>query len=136
MASSYIDTTDAGLLTHARTLIAGVNNKPDAVGLTPAQMTAYGELTDLYNAKLAASTDRRTRGPYSISEKNTCKASLLAMTRQISMQAQNFPGTTDSQRLLLGLTVRSRTHGSVPLRIVGGRCFTVLGRSRAGGRLK
>ena len=112
--ASYIDTTDAGLLTHARTLIAGVNGNPDAVGLTTAQMTAYGDATDLYDAKLTGSTDRRTRGPFSISEKNACKLLLLAMTRQISMQAQNFPGTTDSQRVLLGLTVRDRTPAPVP----------------------
>ena len=114
MASSYIDTTDSGLLTHARTLIAGVNDQPDAVGLTTAQMTAYGDLTDLYETNLAASTDRRTRGPFSISEKDAAKKSLLAMTRQISMQAQNFSGTTDPMRVLLGLTVRSRGGRSVP----------------------
>ena len=106
MARDYIDMSDNGALDFARNFIAGVNNQPDPIGLTTTQMTSYIALTDQYEAKLAASSATRTRGPFAIAEKEALRISLVSMSRQLAMQAQNYPLTTDPQRVVLGLTVR------------------------------
>ena len=114
MPGDYLDTTDQGTLDFATNFISGIDGNPDRVGLTTTLMADYQAATDLYAAKLAAATEMLTRGPFSISEKDDAKAILLAKTRVVAMQAQNFSGTTDPMRVALGLTVRSKTRGNVP----------------------
>ena len=112
MPRNYLDTTDNGLLDFARNFLTGVGGTPATVGLTAAQMIAYEEATNFYADKLAASAETKTRGPFTVAEKNAQKELLLAMTRTLAMQAQNYPPLTDAQRVLLGLTVRA---ASVPV---------------------
>ena len=114
MPGDYLDTTDQGTLDFATKFIAGVDDKPDAVGLTTAIMASYQAARDRYAAKLSAATAMLSRGPFSIAEKDDAKAFLLVESRKIAMQAQNFSGMTDPMRVALGLTVRSRGGRSVP----------------------
>jgi hypothetical protein len=78
-----------------------------AVGIQPAQQTAYAALHADFAAKLQTATEPSTRTRSSISLKNDSRTLLKAEARELARIINAFPNTTNAQRLDLGLNARS-----------------------------
>ena len=108
VANEYLKATDDGLLTFAQNMAGVIRPIPASYGLSEGTVENYDILLNLYVEKLSAARTEATRGPVATHAKNVRKDLLLIETRRLAMAIQNRPETTDDQRTLLGLTIRSR----------------------------
>ncbi len=106
MASHFPPGTDAGLLAWTNNFFTGIQVSPTAVGLTAAQVTVYDDVYSEWRSKLMTAQNPATRGTLTIFVKNECKKQIIAISREFAAIVQAFPGTTNEQRVSLGLTVR------------------------------
>ncbi|HEY0008411.1 MAG TPA: hypothetical protein VGB55_06790 [Tepidisphaeraceae bacterium] len=78
---------------------------PVPVGLTAAQATAFHALVVAWDAAYAVTKVKATRCTAACIVKDDRKFDLVKNLRELARIIQAFPGTTDEQRSLLGLTV-------------------------------
>ena len=76
-----------------------------AIGLTPAQCTAFNALVASFVASWEITRYRSTRSGASVIVKDERKKLVVKSLRELAGVAQKHPGTTNEQRSLLGLTV-------------------------------
>jgi hypothetical protein len=104
--TSFIPSTDAGLLAWSlnfQTLIAA---SPAAYGLTGAQATAYQALHSAYATALAA-CDPNVRSKSTVAVKNAARTNLKSSLKLL-VNIINGQGTvSDAQKLAMGLKVRA-----------------------------
>jgi len=114
---SYLPLTDDGLRAWALNFATRLGNTadPSTVGLTVADVDAYGTLMQDYTAKLTAAIDPATRGSATVFAKDDTKKDLIADSRRLAMIVTNHPGVTDQQRHDFGLTVKDETPTPVPV---------------------
>jgi len=103
--SSFLPSTDAGLLAWSLNFKTLITATPTVYGLTAPQATAYGTLHDAYNTALVA-CEPSTRTRPAVATKNTARTNLKANARLLAKLVQAAPLVTDAQRLALGLNVR------------------------------
>lgn len=113
---SYLPVSDSGLLSWSANFVAQVNSIGALnLGLTDAEATTYALYQTTYASAYESATNPSTRGTATIQAKNEAKAALVAESRKMAMAATSHLGTTDAQRLALGLTVRDREPTPVPV---------------------
>ncbi|MEM1445793.1 MAG: hypothetical protein AAGF84_07055 [Planctomycetota bacterium] len=106
MSRGYLPETLQGLREWALSFCNLVVDQPANYGVSPADATALGDKFDAYNNALNVSTTPATRTRPTIQTTQTCKAELIAAIRPIVNTIQSFPGTTNTMRRDLGITVR------------------------------
>ncbi len=103
--TDYLPIREAELVTWIRTFNNGIQSSPTTYGLTVPQATAYGVLADAFIAAYRVANAEPTRTRPSIITKDHAKRQAIAATRQLAWIVQKHPGTTDTMRSTLGLTV-------------------------------
>jgi len=112
--TSFLPTTEAGLLNFSQNFDEQINETPEAFGLTLALAAAYSTLYTNYATTYANANHPTTRTPASIAAKNDAKEALIENTRQLALIVQGTPGVTNEQRVALGLTVRDTSPTRIP----------------------
>jgi hypothetical protein len=82
-----------------------ITTSPTLVGLTAAQVTAFHALVVDWDAAYAVTGNRATRSQSAVIVKDEKKQLLVRNLRELARIVQAYPGTTNEQRNLLGLTV-------------------------------
>lgn len=111
--NDYIPADDAGLLSFAETLQAFLNDTPADVGLLPADATELGTARGPYELALAASNAAKASNLSTTQTKNLRRAELIPVIRSLVNRIQAFPGTSNTERAALGITIRDTTPTAV-----------------------
>jgi hypothetical protein len=98
---------DAELLAWSVDFSAGITAMGAAVGLLPAQCTAFAALQASFASSLATATNPATRTRGAISLKNDKRGEMKFMARELARIVNAFPGTTNQMRIDLGLNPRT-----------------------------
>lgn len=88
---------------------------PTTYGLTAEQATAYTTAQGAFLQAYQLANNPATRSPSNIETKDDAKAALIAETRKLVNIVQAYPGTTDTMRVDLGITVRDYDPTPVPV---------------------
>lgn len=115
MANTYLPSKDAELLAWSATFNTYIAINQAAVGLTIEQTVAYDAAQTDYASAYELVQDRVTRSPANIEDKNVKKRALIELTREFVNIVQANPGTTDTMRSAMGITVRDSTPTPVPV---------------------
>jgi hypothetical protein len=113
-STNFLPDRDAELVTWSTNFLAGIQTMATSVGLTAGQATTYGTLHDNFVTSYNASASDATNSRSAIVTKNETKALLVANARLLAGIIQKFPGTTNTQRSELGLTVKDTAPSPVP----------------------
>lgn len=115
--TDYLPSREADLLQWSVNFNARINASPMNYGLSVAQAAAYTTLHDAFAAAYTAANEPITRTAATIATKNSAKEALIRGAggiRELAGIVQAFPGTTDTERIELGLTVRDTEPTPVP----------------------
>lgn len=115
MPRTYLPTRESELVTWSGTFDAAVSASPTTYGLTAEQATAYTTAQAAFLQAYQLANNANTRTPSIIETKDDAKAALIALTRELVNIVQAFPGTTDTMRVDLGITVRDVDPSPVPV---------------------
>jgi hypothetical protein len=110
----YIPSTDEGKRVWARNLATLVAATPAAFSVPVPVATAYTATVDEYDAALTAALEPSTRGPSTITTKNTKRAALVAASRSIVATIQGTPGLTATQKQDLAISQRDFEPSPIP----------------------
>ena len=116
-SESYLPKREADLVTWSNNFESLVRVNFAQYGVTTAQATAYTALNTAWRNAYQAANDNSTRTPSSITTKNTAKANLIdgpGGIRELVAIIQGFPGTTNTMRSDLEITVRDFEPTPVP----------------------
>ncbi len=105
MATNYLPSREADLAAWSTNFNAKIVASPETYGLNALLAAGYTPLHTAYLAAYQAAQDNDTRTPSLIVTKRDAKAALTAKARELAMIVQAYPGTTDTMRSDLGLTV-------------------------------
>ena len=106
MAKDFLPRRDALLLAWSANYAAQLAAIGTAVGITVQQSSDYQALHTTFASDLATATDPSTRTRGAIAGKQASKRSLIAEARELARIINAFPGTTNQQRIDLGLNPR------------------------------
>jgi hypothetical protein len=115
--TDYLPTREADLQQWSETFDALITATPAAYGLTAAQAVAYAALHTGFSDAWRIANANATRTPSAIETKNTAKEALIrgpGGIRELAGIIQEFPGTTNTERTDLGLTVRDPDPSPIP----------------------
>ena len=98
--------TDPGLLAWGNNFKAGITPSPTTLGLTAAQVTAYGTVLTSYSTALGA-CDPNIRSKAAVATKNTAKAALKLASEQTVALIMGTPTVTDAEKIALGIPPRA-----------------------------
>jgi hypothetical protein len=101
----FIPSREADLSPYVLNVSTRATATPTAFGLTAGQATTFAGLVTAWNTAFDAVRDPGARTPAAIITKNAAKRALIANLRMLAGIIQKFPGTTDTMRSELGLTV-------------------------------
>ncbi len=107
MARSFYYGTDAQLYSSSRSFSEKISADPGAYGLNPEQSAAYAIVDADYRAAYVAAITPETRTKGKVATKNDARAALMAMAASLAKLIDGTPTVTDSQKIDLGLNVRS-----------------------------
>ena len=113
-STNFLPDREAELVTWSTNFDTRITATPTTFGLTAAQATAYSTLHDAFVAAYNAATNDGTNSRSAIITKNTAKAALIANARMLAGIVQKFPGTTNTMRSDLGLTVKDAEPSPIP----------------------
>lgn len=105
----YLPSREAELAEWLTNFQDRVSASPTTYGLTVDQVTAYTSLYSTWTAAYQAATQPATRTKAAVTEKDIARDNVVRDTRLLVSQIQTFPGTTDSMRDNLGITIRKTT---------------------------
>jgi len=106
--ADFLPARESDLLAWSAGFSAKINATPEALGLTSAQSASYAALNLAFAQAYDTAINPSLRTPTAIMAKNEAKDELVQLARQFAAIIQSHPGTTDPQRVALGLTVRRR----------------------------
>lgn len=104
-SNDWLKKRESELVTWTFDFSTYISATPGAVGLTAAQAAAYNTLSDDFIAAYNAAVNPATASPAARQTKRDAKAALIASARELVGIIQKFPGTTNTQRVALGITV-------------------------------
>jgi len=113
--TDYLPTRESDLVVWGNNFDAKINADPTGFGLTIAQAADFTTANTAWVAAFNAVNDNATRTPAAIQTKNTAKAAMVALARQLAQIIQKNPATTNTQRSELGLTVPDIEPTPVPI---------------------
>ena len=114
MATDYIPATDSDFLVWLSPFSALITATPTAYGLTTGNATTLAGLTSTYSDALMAAQNGETRGPSTVSAKDTARANAEAYARELATLIQANKSVTNEQKTNLRITVRKTTRTPVP----------------------
>ena len=112
--TDFLPTRESELVTWSTNFNTRINAAPTTFGLTVPQAAAYGDLHDAFVSAYTAATNDGTNSRSAIVTKNDAKALLVASARQLAGIVQRYPGTTNTMRSELGLTVKDAEPSPIP----------------------
>jgi hypothetical protein len=112
--NGYLPTREADLLTWSGNFDTLINLTPTDYGLTAGQATDYRALHTAFTDAYAVANGPE-RGPAATQTKNTAKHALIAEARKLVRIIQAFPGTTNTMRVQLKITVPDVEPTPVPV---------------------
>ncbi|MBB6429774.1 hypothetical protein [Algisphaera agarilytica] len=115
MGTNYLPSREAELLSWALNFSNLVEADPPAYGLTEPQTTAFGAQVVDFQQRYNVCQDPGTRTPTKVQEKNDAKKGLIAAARSLVRIVQGYPGTSDSMRRDLDITIRDMDPTPVPV---------------------
>jgi hypothetical protein len=104
--TSFIPSTDAGLLAWSLNFASFINASPSAYGLSTVQATAYQALHSAYATALAA-CDPTVRSKSTVAVKNAARTDLKKGLKLLVSVINGQTTVTDGQKIELGLNVRA-----------------------------
>ncbi|MFT3787469.1 MAG: hypothetical protein QM770_15090 [Tepidisphaeraceae bacterium] len=107
MLNDFVPRREADLVPYGLNFKTRITATPTVYGLTAAQATAFGTLYDAFVTAFNVTQSDATRTPSSIITKDAAKHSMIANLRLLAGIIQKYPGTTNTMRSDLGLTVPS-----------------------------
>jgi hypothetical protein len=107
MATDFIPSREAELVTWSNAFSTQISATPTAFGLVAGQATVYATLNTAWIAAYNTAKASLTRSPANILTKNAAKKALIANARLLAGVIQKYPAITNTQRSELGLTVPS-----------------------------
>jgi hypothetical protein len=110
----YIPAFDEGKRVWANNLAALLTAGAVSYGITVPAAAAYQAVADAYDAALTAAVAPSTRGPSTITTKNTARTALVAASREIVATLQGNAALTPTQKQDLGITDRG-ANGPTPI---------------------
>lgn len=115
MASNYLPSREADLLSWSADFSALINAAPATYGLTVEEADDYLTVQAAFANAYGVATNAGTRTRPTVEAKNTAKTNLVDATRPLVAKIQIFPGTTDAMRRDLRITVRDTDPTPVPV---------------------
>jgi hypothetical protein len=112
--TDFLPSREAELVTWSLNFKTRITAAPLPIGLSVIQATAYGALHDSFVTAYNAATNDGTNSRSATVAKNAAKKLLIANARLLAGIVQRFPGTTDTQRSELGLTVKDVEPTPIP----------------------
>ena len=110
MGREFLPAKDAELVTWSNNLSSMLSTGFATYGITSAQATAFATLNTAWVAAYNLAANDGTRTPAAIITKNQARYNMVQNARVLAGIIQKFPGTTNTMRSALGLTVeRVRT---------------------------
>ena len=113
----YLPSREADLVTWSDNFNTLITATPTAYGLTAGQATAYTALHSAFVTAWEIANRPSLRTTPAIETKNTAKYNLISGPggiHELAMIVQDFPGTTNTERADLGLTVRDADPSPIP----------------------
>lgn len=111
--SDYIPRSDADFSAWLQTFRSGINNSPSIFGFLPADVTTLGNLTTGFNDARNTSDVAQAQAQAANADKEEARRLVEDFVRSRVAQIQTLPAVSDSDRNLLGITVRSSTRTAV-----------------------
>lgn len=115
MSNSYLPNKDAELMAWALNFMSKISPSPEAFGLDEGQRTEYGTAYGAYASAYQVANDSATRTTASVQAKNSAKAALIKLTRELVDICQAWPEMTNDKRALLQITIRDNSSTPVPV---------------------
>jgi len=112
--TDFLPSREAELVVWSTNFSTRINLAPLPIGLSVIQATAYQALHDSFVTAYNAATNDGTNSRASKVTKNSAKKLLVANARLLAGIVQKFPGTTNTQRSELGLTVKDVEPTPIP----------------------
>lgn len=113
MATSYLPTRDADLVTWANNFSTLLTASPSTYGLIAADATAVAAAVGPYVAAYAVSQAPETRTPVTVSDKDTAKINMLDVVRPYAVGISLNAGVLTADKIAIG--VNPRTAGLTPI---------------------
>ena len=113
----YLPKREADLLQWAANMSERLNAGAAGYGIAPDQAAAFEALFIDFRGAWQTANEPITRTPAAVQSKNTAKDALVRGVggiRELVGIVQKFPGTTDTQRVELGITVRDAAPTPIP----------------------
>lgn len=112
--ADYIPADDSGLAAWARNLADQISGSEVNYGLVAADSVAYEAFVTAFENNLAANSAAQTAARTARQTKDSSKEALGSASRNLARRLQASPLVSDTERILLGLTVRDTTPTAVP----------------------
>lgn len=112
--TDFLPSREADLLAWSANFAAKIGADPTVYGLTLEQASTYQSLHNAFAAAYDVTRNPSTRTPTSIVVKRDAKAALKRDARSLARIVQAFPGTTDTMRAELGLTIPDADPTPIP----------------------
>ena len=106
--TDYLPHRDLELAGWATRFAQIVSEAPGDYGLTAGQAADYAAAQQDYVEALTTAMQPSTRTPPAVQRKNDAKAELVMLSRRMVSIVQAYPGTTDTARVALEITVRKK----------------------------
>ena len=106
MAAGFLPSTDAALLAWSNNFSTLISAGAVSFGLTVGQGVAYAALNAAYSVAITA-VDPGVRSKAAVQTKNSARLALKNSARMLARIVEATPGVTNTQKTMLGLTVRS-----------------------------
>ncbi|MGN6506584.1 MAG: hypothetical protein ACTHM6_13575 [Tepidisphaeraceae bacterium] len=103
--TSFLPRRESDLVTWTNNFDLKINATPTLFGLSAAQAEAYTTASTAFIEAYKACNSDTTNSRSATVTKNDAKKALIAMARQLAGIVQKYPGTTDTMRADLGLTI-------------------------------
>ena len=115
MATTYLPTREAQLLSFSQNMSVKLVADPSGFGLIEKDATDYQAAQSAFAAAYALLQDPETRNTPNVADKNTKKQALIESTRSLVKIMQAWPGMTNMKRQELQITVPDVEPSPVPV---------------------
>jgi hypothetical protein len=105
LRKDFVPTREGDLDEFVQNFDTRITASPTTIGLTAADATAFHALVVAWDAAYTVTKNRGTRSQSAVIVKDEAKFAMVQKLRELARIVQAFPGTTNEDRSLLGLTI-------------------------------
>lgn len=113
-STNYIPARDGDFATWVDNFSAYITPNFAALGVSSGDAATLATMTSTFDDAYSAAIAGSTRGPMTVSSKDTARANVQNFARQLAININNNPSITNDQKTALGITVRKTTKTPVP----------------------